>query len=116
MFRQKCDEFLSSLTSMRSAAIQKAVSEAINTVHTPYVEKVNAETRALIDAERKKTEELIANIRKESDAQIEKYSSDTKIAIEKHREMVSEEASTTAKANYDTFILGVSKLIDETNI
>lgn len=116
MFRQKCEEFLSSLTSMRTAAIQKAVAEAVNTVHIPFVEKVTEETRVLIDEERKKTEELIANLKKESEARISKYNSDTKQAIDKHKVMVSEEATKTAKANYDTFILGVSQLIDKTNI
>lgn len=116
MFKTKCDEFLSSISSMRSSAISTAVNEALCKIHNPYVAEVNQTTNDLVEEEKKKTGQIIAKLQAELENKINMYRTDANNAIKQHREKISLEAETKAKANYDTFILGVSQLIDKTNI
>ena len=116
MFKTTCDEFLSTITSMRTKAITEAVERAIIDEHAPYAEQMTIACNAAIAEEEKKTEDFIANLRKELARKVEVFKADAQSAIADNKKRVTEFATTKAKEAYDHFILGVGKLVDETNI
>ena len=101
---------------MRSTAINDAVNKALENEQVPYAQEVTKVTEALILEERNKTAELIRTLQLDLERKVNTIKEDANKAIEDHRVKVVEAATETAKADYDNFILGVSKLIDKTNI
>ena len=116
MFKQTCTNFLNSITALRSTAISKAVTEAINREHLPYEREVTEVSEALILEERNKTAELIKALQADLERKVNEINLETSKAVNEHRERVVTAATAKAKAEYDTFILDVSKLVDKTNI
>lgn len=115
-FRNECNRFLDTISSMRSSAINKAVDEAIANEHEPYVVEMSNACDALIAEETQKTADIIRNLQADLERKVEHYKTQKDNAIADHKVRVVATASEKAKVEYDTFILGVSKLIDETKI
>ncbi len=116
MFKNTCDSFLGNILAMREKAIADAAQKAIVEEHQPYAEQLIATKNELIAKEREKAEEQIALIRAELQRKIDYLNAETESAIAKNKVSVVAVAEANAKAAYDSFILGVGKLVDETNI
>lgn len=116
MFKQKCDEFLGTITNLRTVAINQAVNEAIRLEHTPYEVELLATRDAVIAEEKNKVAEQIRALQADLERKINAYTNETSVAIEANRKRVADAAEVKAKASYDTFILGVSKLVDDAKI
>lgn len=116
MFRQKCDEFLGTITNLRSTAINQAINEAIRLEHTPFEVELLATRDAVIAEEKNKTAEKIRALQAELESKINAYTIETSAKLENHRKLIADAAEEKAKASYDTFILGVSKLVDDAKI
>lgn len=116
MFKQTCTNFLNNITALRSTAINDAVNKALKNEHEPYVKEMNDTAEALILEERNKTAELIRTLQTDLERKVNTITAETRDAINKNREKVVSIASKTASANYDNFILDVSKLVDNANI
>lgn len=115
MFNKECTSFLDRITSLRNTAITKAVDDAIAHEHTPYVTKLFATRDSVIAQERAKTEEMIKSLQLALSNTIAKITTETEVAVASHKESVVARATEKAKKSYDGFILGVSKLVDDTN-
>lgn len=116
MFKQTCTNFLNNITALRSAAIDKAVNDAVNRDHVPY-EKELIEVRDVVVLEkRNKTAEKIKALQADLEREVNQIYLETSNAINEHKNRVVAAATANAKAEYDTFILDVSKLVDKTNI
>lgn len=116
MFKQTCTNFLNNITALRSSAVNKAVTEAIQNEHEPYEKDLIATRDALIVEERTKTAELIRTLQADLERKIQGYTEDTSKAIENNKNRVIATATVKAKAAYDAFILDVSKLVDNSKI
>lgn len=116
MFKTKCITFLDSISEMRNIAIEKKVQEALQTEHQPYVDELQKTKETIIAEESKKAEEAINAIRNELAKKIEGYEEKARVAIQEDKERVEEKARLLACNQYDNFILGVSKLVDETKL
>ena len=116
MFKTKCNDFLDAISQMREAAIEKNVQEALQNEHQPYVEELIKTKQLLIKEETEKVEEEIKKLREGLNVKVASYEEKTSNAIEEDKIKVSQRARENACANYDKFILGVSKLVDETKI
>lgn len=116
MFKQTCTNFLNNITALRSTAIDKAVNEAVSRDHIPY-EKELIEVRDVVILEKRtKTAEMIKALQADLEREVNDINSQTSKAIHDHKERIVAAATAKAKAEYDTFILDVSKLVDKTNI
>lgn len=116
MFKTECNRFLDNITSLRSSAVNKAVTDALEKEQKPYEQEVIAVRDALIVEERAKTAELIKTLQADLERKVKEYTDDANKSIVTHKERVVETATVKAKAEYDNFILEVSKLVDKTNI
>ena len=116
MFKQKCDEFLTSITTLRSTAINQAVAEAIRLEHTPFEVELLARRDAVIAELKAKTAEEIRILQERLESNINAFTTETSAKLENHRKLIADAAEEKAKASYDTFILGVSKLVDDAQI
>ena len=116
MFRTKCNDFLDAISQMREEAIEKNVQEALRECHLPYVEELIKTKELLIVEETEKVEKQIEELRNNLKAKIASYEEKTCKAIEEDKEKVARVARENACANYDKFILDVSRLVDETQI
>lgn len=116
MFKQECNKFLDNITAMRAAAITQAVTAALAREHTPYANEMAAARDAVIAEERQKTAELIKTLQADLERKVNDYMEETSKKIAENKERVSKVAEVKAKAVYDTFILGVGKLVDEAKI
>lgn len=115
MFNKECNNFLDTITNIRNTAITQAVNDAIAREHTPYATKLLSTRDLVIAEERKKTEEMIESLKLSLANTIAKITTETETAVSQHKANVTAKATQAARASYDTFILGVSKLVDETN-
>lgn len=116
MFKNKCNAFLDDITAIRATAINEAVTKALATEHTPYVDELNSVRDKLIVEETEKTNKQIRALQEELEKKKNNCIAETEIAIRTHREKVMCDAEQKAKANYDTFILEVSRLVDSSNL
>jgi hypothetical protein len=116
MFKTECNRFLDNITALRSTAVNKAVTDALENEHKPYESEVIAVRDALIVEERTKTAELIKALQADLERKVNDYTEDANKSIAMHRERVVESATEKAKAEYDNFILSVSKLVDNSKI
>lgn len=116
MFKENCTNFLNSIMASRSTAITKAVNEAISREHTPYENEVISVRDAFILEEQNKTAELIKALQADLERKVNEIKNETSKAINEHRERIVSAATAKAKADYDSFILDFSKLVDNTNI
>lgn len=116
MFKQTCTNFLDNITALRSTAINKAVTEAINREHLPFERKLTDYSEALILEKRNNTAEKIKALQADLEREVNEIKLETSNKVNEHRERVVTAATAKAKAEYDTFILDVSKLVDNTNI
>lgn len=116
MFKTKCNNFLDSISKMREEAIEKKVQETLQKEHQPYVEELIKTKQILIEEETQKVEEEIEKLRKSLSAKVASYEERTNRAIEEDKEKVTKKARDLACESYDKFILGVSRLVDETQI
>lgn len=116
MFKTKCNDFLDAISQMREVAIEKNVQEALQKEHQPYVDELIKTKQLLIKEETDKVEEQIKKLREDLVVKINSYEEKTSVAIENDKVKVCQRAREIACANYDKFILGVSKLVDETEI
>lgn len=114
MFKEKCTEFLDSITQMRETEIERNIQDALQKEHIPYVDELNKTKKLLIEEETQKAEEEIKRIRERLLAKVEAYEAKAKTAIQEDKEKVIQKAKRKAKEKYDNFILGVSRLVDET--
>lgn len=116
MFKQKCNDFLDAITSLRTTAINEAVNKALATTHAKYVEELTSAKNSYIAEEREKTQAKILALQAELDRKVVSCTKETEMAITTHKEKIVEDAKVKASAEYDNFILGVSKLVDSTHI
>lgn len=116
MFKTKCNDFLDSISKMREEAIEKKVQDALQKEHQPYVEELVKTKQLLISEETEKVEEEVKKLRENLKAKVESYEEKTNKAIAADKEKVTKKARELACENYDKFILGVSRLVDETQI
>ena len=116
MFKKKCDDFLGNILAMREKALADATQKAIVEEHQPYAEQLISTKNELTAKEREKAEEQIALIRAELQRKIDYINAETESAIAKNKVSVVAAAEANVKAAYDPFIIGVGKLVDETNI
>jgi len=116
MFKNTCENFMDSIVAMRAKAISDATAKALIEIHQPYAEQLIAKKNDIIASERQKVEDQISLLRAELERKVAYYNADTDSAIEKNKVSVIASAEANAKAKYDTFILGVGKLVDETNL
>lgn len=116
VFKNECSRFLDTITNLRNATIDRGVQKAIELKHAPYkLEMEEARDKMIAQAKNEAEQEILA-IQEKRDQKIATYRSETELAIKTHRENVINAASEQVKNNYDNFILGVSKLVDNTNI
>ncbi|MBO5963917.1 MAG: hypothetical protein J6P97_05490 [Bacteroidales bacterium] len=71
--------------------------------------------KVIAQAKEEADREILA-IQAKRDQKIQKLRIETEVALATHKENVVNTATAKVKANYDNFILGVSKLVDNTNI
>ena len=116
MFKTKCNDFLDAISKMREEAIEKSVKEAIETEHQPYVAELTKAKQLLVVEETRKTEEEIKKLQDNLKVKLAAYEQTTQEAIAEDKIKVEKNARKVASAKYDEFILGVSKLVDETQI
>lgn len=115
MFIKECNSFLDTITGIRNTAIAQAVNTALAQEHAPYATKLLASRDSVIAEERQKTEEMIKSLQLSLATTIAKITTETELAVSKHKDSVTARATERAKKSYDNFILGVSQLVDETN-
>ena len=116
MFKTKCTDFLETISKMREAAVEKSVHEALVNEHQPYVAELTKAQQILVIEETQKTEEEIKKLREALAVKVATYEQRTQEAIADDKARVERTARNAASAKYDEFILGVSKLVDETEI
>ena len=116
LFKSECDKFLENIAAMRSSAIANAVNEALQKQHAPYESRVRAACNAVIEEEKTSTAELIKVLQADLERKIQDHIEQMNQSIAKNKSEVIKTAEIKAKTAYDTFILGVGKLVDETNI
>lgn len=116
MFKTKCNDFLEAISQMRESAIEKDVQEALKNEHEPYVDELIKTKQLLILEETEKVEDKIRQLREGLAETIASYEEKTRKAIEDDKANVMQRAKARASESYDSFILGVSKLVDDTKI
>lgn len=116
MFKTECNNFLNTIASLRTTAINKAVTEAVEREHNPYERDVIKMRDELIVEERNKTAELIKTLQADLERKVKDYTEDANKSIANNKERVIATATIKAKAAYDNFILEVSKAVDNSNI
>lgn len=116
VFKNECSRFLDTITNLRNATIDRGVQKAIELKHAPYkLEMEEARDKMIAQAKNEAEQEILA-IQEKRDQKIATYRSETELAIKTHLDNVINTASAEVKEHYDNFILGVSKLVDNTNI
>lgn len=116
VFKNECSRFLDSLTNLRKATIDREVQKAIELKHAPYKFEMECVRDKVIAQAKEEADKEILAIQAKRDQKIQKYRTETELAIEAHKTSVVNTATEQVKASYDNFILGVSKLVDNTNI
>lgn len=116
MFKTECTRFLDNVTALRSSAVNKAVTEAIQNEHTPYERDMVTARDAVITEKRQKVAEQIKALQANLEREVNSITVETSKAIADHKDRVVAQATEKAQAEYDNFILGVSKLVDATNL
>ena len=116
MFKTKCNDFLDAISQMRETAIEKSVQEALQNEHQPYVAELTKAQQILVIEETQRVEDEIKRLRENLATKIATFEQSTKDAIAEDRVRVERTARNAACAKYDEFILGVSRLVDETEI
>lgn len=116
VFKDECTRFLDNIVSLRSTAINNAVNDALAKEHTPYERELIARRDALITERRVKLAEIIRTMQADLEKEIAGYNEETSKAIEEDKNRIIAEATKKASAQYDNFILGVGKLVDETKL
>lgn len=116
MFKTECTRFLDSITALRTSAVNKAVTEALTNEHNPYERDMVAARDAVIVEKRKRVAEQIRVLQANLEREVETITVETSNAITDHKERVVANATKKAQAQYDNFILDVSKLVDATNL
>lgn len=115
-FKTKCDSFLQDVTQMRASAISQAVESALQTQHEPYKAQLVKARDEFVATENAAFEKMVETLKQERDKRIQAKVTATDTAIAEHKNSVTVRAETSAKAEYDNFILGVSALVDKTKI
>lgn len=106
--KTKCDEFLQSVKAMRDSAIAQAVQIELQAKHEPYkAQKISARDMEIANKEQS-FNAVIAQLKKEHEAEIAICKAEYEKAIQSHRDEVARTAEANAKGEYDKFILGVS--------
>ena len=116
VLKNECSRFLDAITSLRNATIDRGVQKAVELKHLPYKAELEETRDKMIVQAKNKAEEEVRAIYAQRDSKVEQYRLETEMAIKAHRESVINAASAQVKNDYDNFILGVSKLVDNTNI
>lgn len=116
VFKNECTKFLDALTNLRKATIDREVQKAIELKHSPYKLDMESQRDKVIAQARDDAEKEILAIQTKRDQKIQRYRAETEVAIATHKESVINNATEEVRKNYDNFILGVSKLVDNTNI
>jgi hypothetical protein len=115
-FKTKCDSFLQDVTQMRASAVSQAVEVALQTQHEPYKSELVRARDEFIASENQAYEKMVESLKQERDKRIQAKATTTETAIAEHKSSVTAKAEASAKAKYDNFILGVSALVDKTEI
>lgn len=116
VFKNECTKFLDILTNLRKATIDREVQNAIELKHVPYKLDMESQRDKVIAQARDEADKEILAIQAKREQKIQKYRAETELAIAAHKENVIIAATEEVRKNYDNFILGVSKLVDNTNI
>jgi hypothetical protein len=115
-FKTTCGDFLAEVKQMRDSAIAQAVQSALQTEHEPYKAQLVKARDEFVVAEKQACEKLVEQIKAECEKKCQAKISATETAIAENRTSVTATAEASAKTEYNNFILGVAKLIDETKI
>ena len=116
VFKTECSKFLDTVTNLRKATIEREVQKMIEIKHEPYKREMERVRDEVIKEAVESCEREILAIQAKRDAKIQNYRTETNKAIEAHKENLINVTTESVKANYDKFILSVSKLVDDTNI
>lgn len=111
--KNKCDEFLASLTEMRKVAIAEAVQSEVRTKHEPYKAQMIAARDKALANEEQAFNLAIEQLRKAHQAKAQTITADFDEAIVAHRTQVEQTATETAKVEYDTVIRKIAVVADE---
>ena len=116
VFKTECSKFLDSLTNLRNSIISREVQKAIELNHAPYKLEMESQRDKVIAQAKEEADREILAIQAKRDQKIQKLRIETEVAIATNKENVVNAATANVKANYDNFILSVSKLVDNTDI
>lgn len=116
MFKSECTAFLDVLTLKRKEAIEKSVKEELQKRHDPFVEELQKTKKNLIEEETAKTEAEIEKLRLKLQQKIDVWEEKANKAIMEDKAKVEIEARNKIREQYDSFILNVCRLVDETKI
>lgn len=116
VFRTECTKFLDTIVGLRQSTIEKEVQKEIELKHVPYRLEMERVRDEVIAQEIAETERQIRAIQEKRDAKIKSYREETAKAIESNRANVVSAATERVSKDYDAFILGVSGLVDKSNI
>lgn len=116
VFKNECSKFLDTVTTLRKATIERETQKAIELKHDPYKNEMERVRDEVIAQENAEAERQIRAIQERRDSKIQTYRIETAKAVETHRTNLIAETTARVSKDYDNFILGVSKLVDDTNI
>lgn len=116
VFKNECTRFLDAVTGLRKSTIEKEVQKELELKHAPYITEMERVRDEVIAQENTEAERQIRAIQERRDSKIQTYRIETAKAVETHRTNLIAETTARVSKDYDNFILGVSKLVDDTNI
>ena len=115
-FKTECTRFLDAITALRKATIENEVQKELETKHVSYRAEMEKITQEVIERENQLTEKKIQELLEQRDLRIKNYREETAKAIELNRTNLIDSITEKVSKDYDAFILGVSALVDSTNI
>lgn len=115
-FKTECTRFLDTITNLRQQTIDKEVQKALETKHLPYRNQLQTATEQAVAEVVAEAERQILEIQERRDKQITAFRNETILAIESDKQRIIADAKAKVSKDYDAFILGVSGLVDNTNI
>jgi DNA relaxase NicK len=115
-FKNKCDEFLQSVTAMRENAIAETVRRELELKHEPYKAQMAKQRDDAVNAHNQEFNQIIEQLKKEHEAKVQSCIAYYNTAVAEHHTNVTNAAKNKAKEEYDKFILQMSALVDNTKI
>ena len=115
-FRNECTRFLDTITTLRHATVEREVQKELELRHTPYKKEMQDARDEIIAREFAETEKQILLLQQKRDLKVAAYREETEKAIEARKVEIVAEVTEKVSKSYDSFILNVSSLVDNTNI